>query len=482
MPLSNHTSSSGSAPLTAGRRKLVLWICCMSVLIVGIDQTIVNVALPSIQRGLHASLSSLQWTVAAYTLTVACLLMLSASWADRFGRRRVFQIGLALFATGSLLCSLAPDAGWLVLFRVMQAAGGSALNPVALAIISNTMADDAERARAFGLWGAIIGVGLAAGPVVGGVLVHTIGWRSIFWLNVPIGVIAIVLTQRFVPESRADRARRPDPPAQLLLFISIGTLTTAIIEGQVKGWGAPLIIVLFVIALTAAVALVLVERRRREPLLDSRFFRSAPFSGATLIAVASFGALAGFLFINTLYLQTARGEDALNAGLLTLPMAAMIVIFAQVSGRLVARYGARLPFMLAGPAMAVGTLLLITLHSHTSIVYLFVAYVLFGVGMGLVNAPISNTAVSGMPRAQAGVAAAVASTGRQVGATLGVAVAGSLVAGSTGATFADASHSAWIFLAGCGVFVLIAGLASTSRWAQRTATQAARLIVEADTP
>jgi MFS family permease len=360
----------------------------------------------------------------------------------------------------------------------MQAAGGSALNPVALSIISNTMADDGERARAFGLWGAIVGVGLAAGPVLGGVLVHAIGWRSIFWLTVPIGVIAILLTHRFVPESRAGRARRPDPLAQLLLFLTIGILTTAIIEGQDTGWGSPAIIALFAVALVGGVALAAVERHRSEPLLDPRFFRSAPFSGATLIAVASFGAVSGFLFINTLYLQTARGEDVLDAGLLTLPMALMIFIFAQTSGRLVARYGARLPFLLAGPAMAAGALMLVALHSHTSIAYLLISYVIFGVGMGLVNAPISNTAVSGMPRAQSGVAAAVASTGRLIGATLGVAIAGSLVAGSTAATFATASHAAWIFLGGLGVFVLIAGLASTSRWAQQTASQAASVISE----
>jgi MFS family permease len=346
----------------------------------------------------------------------------------------------------------------------MQAAGGSALNPVALSIISNTMADDGERARAFGLWGAIVGVGLAAGPVLGGVLVHAIGWRSIFWLTVPIGVIAILLT--------------PDPLAQLLLFLTIGILTTAIIEGQDTGWGSPAIIALFAVALVGGVALAAVERHRSEPLLDPRFFRSAPFSGATLIAVASFGAVSGFLFINTLYLQTARGEDVLDAGLLTLPMALMIFIFAQTSGRLVARYGARLPFLLAGPAMAAGALMLVALHSHTSIAYLLISYVIFGVGMGLVNAPISNTAVSGMPRAQSGVAAAVASTGRLIGATLGVAIAGSLVAGSTAATFATASHAAWIFLGGLGVFVLIAGLASTSRWAQQTASQAASVISE----
>jgi len=446
---------------------------------VGLDSTIVNVALPSIQRNLHASVSGLQWTIDAYTLVLASLLMLSGSTADRFGRRRVFQLGLGLFTIGSLLCSLAPGLEWLVVFRIVQAVGGSMLNPVALSIITNTITDRRERARALGIWGAVFGLSLALGPVLGGVLVSTIGWRAIFWINVPVGIAAIILTQCFVPESRAPLARRFDPAGQSLIIVMLATLTYALIEGPHRGWGSALIVSLFAVAVAAAAALVVVESRREQALLDVRFFRSAPFSGATVIAVAAFAAFGGFLFLNSLYLQDVRGFTALHAGLLTLPMAGMIALFAPVSGRLVASRGSRIPLVLAGLAIAVGAFLLVRLGPHTSVGYLVLSYVILGIGLGFVNAPISNTAVSGMPIEQAGVAASVASTSRQVGATLGVAITGSIVANATGAGFAVASHVAWAVLAGCGVAIFVLGFVSTGRWAAGTAERS-RLSLVAD--
>jgi MFS family permease len=196
------------------RRWLVLAICCLSLFIVGVDSTIVNVALPSIQRDLHAPVSGLQWTVDAYTVVLASFLILSGSTGDRVGRRRIFETGLVLFIVGSLLCSVAPGLGWLVGFRVLQATGGSMLNPVALSIISNTFTDPAERARAIGIWGSVFGISMALGPVLGGALIASVGWRAIFWVNVPVGLAAVVLTALFVPESRAPRARRVDPWAR----------------------------------------------------------------------------------------------------------------------------------------------------------------------------------------------------------------------------------------------------------------------------
>ena len=199
--------------LTRQRRVLVLAICCMSLLLVGLDNTIINVALPSIGRELSASTSGLQWTVDAYTLVLASLLMLSGSTADRLGRRRIFLLGLTLFGLGSLLCSVAPGLGWLVAFRMLQAVGGSMLNPVAMSIITNVFTDPRERAQAIGVWGGTVGISLALGPILGGLLVESIGWRSIFWINVPVALVAIVLTTRFVPESRAAHPRRVDPSA-----------------------------------------------------------------------------------------------------------------------------------------------------------------------------------------------------------------------------------------------------------------------------
>jgi EmrB/QacA subfamily drug resistance transporter len=462
---------SAAAIPNPARRWLVLGICCMSVFVVGIDVTIVNVALPSIRSDFHASVSGLQWTIDAYTLVIACLLMLSGSLADRFGRRLVFQTGLAAFSLGSLLCSVAPGLGWLVAFRGLQAVGGSMLNPVAMAIIVNTFTDRRERAKAVGVWGSVVGVSLAAGPVIGGVLVSAVSWRAVFWINIPIGVAVIIGTQKFVPESKAPRARRFDPAAQALMVVLLGSLTYAVIEGPDHGWESPTILGLFGLAVVAAVAFVLVELRSREPLIDVRFFRSPPFAGASFIALCAFGALGGFLFLNTLYLQDVRGYSALQAGLLTIPMAAMIAIFGSVSGRLVASRGARPPFLIAGPALAIGALMLARLTANTSLTYLLVAYVIFGIGCGFVNAPITNTAVSGMPIEQAGVAGAVASTSRQVGSSLGVAVTGSIIATSVGAGFVGASHAAWLVIAGLGAAVLLVGLTSTGQRARDAAAR-----------
>jgi EmrB/QacA subfamily drug resistance transporter len=469
------------ANLSRRRRALVLAICCMSLFIVGIDVTIVNVALPSIQRELHAPVSGLQWVVDAYTIVVASFLMLSGSTGDRIGRRRTFQTGLALFTLGSLACSLAPALGWLVAFRALQALGGSMLNPVAMSIITNTFTDPAERARAIGLWGAVFGISLALGPVVGGALVTSVGWRGIFWVNIPVGVAAIILTALFVPESRAPRARRLDPVAQILIVVLLASLTYGIIEGPNAGWASARILTCFGLAAAALISLIAYEPRRDEPLIDLRFFRSAPFSGATVIAICAFAALGGLLFLNTLYLQDVRGYSALRAGLYLLPIGAMTLLLAPVTGRIVAARGPRLPLIVAGIATTAGGIMLTRLSRDSSVGFLMACYVVLGIGCGTVNAPITNTAMSGMPRSQAGVAAGIASTSRQVGSTLGVAVLGSAVLsslhGSLRLGFVDASRVSWWIIAGCGVAILLVGLATSGRWAQSTAERtAARLM------
>jgi EmrB/QacA subfamily drug resistance transporter len=469
--------------LGSRRRMLVLAICCLSLFIVGLDATIVNVALPSIQHDLHASVSGLQWTVDAYTIVLASFLMLSGSTADRIGRRRTFQAGLALFTLGSLLCSLAPGLGWLVAFRMLQALGGSMLNPVAMSIITNTFTDPSERARAIGVWGSVFGMSMALGPIAGGALVSSVGWRGVFWVNIPVGLAAILLTALFVPESRAPRARRVDPAGQLLVIAALASLTYAIIEGPSSGWTSAKILGCFGLAAVALIGLAAYEPRRDEPLLDLRFFRSVPFSGATLIAVCAFAALGGFLFLNTLYLQEVRGYSALHAGLYTLPMAAMTVLLAPLSGRIVAARGPRLPIVVAGIATIASGIMLARLTADTSFGYLILSYVIFGIGSGLVNPPITNTAVSGMPRSQAGVAAGIASTSRQVGTALGVALAGSAALsalhGPFRLGFADASHVGWWIITGCGAAILLLGLVTSGRWARGTAERTAAHLMPA---
>jgi EmrB/QacA subfamily drug resistance transporter len=484
--LSAHERGSSVPDLTRRRRLLVLAICCSSLFIVGLDNTIVNLALPSIGRDFGSSLSGLQWVIDAYTLVLASLLMLGGSTGDRFGRRRTFQTGLTLFGLGSLLCSLAPGTGWLIVFRALQAIGGSMLNPVAMSIITNVFTARAERAKAIGVWGSVIGLSMALGPLVGGLLVDTVGWRSVFWLNVPVVVAVVALTARFVPESRAPRARRFDPPGQQLIVVLLGGLTFGIIEGPGRGWGSAVIVGSLVAAALALVGLLWVESRRTEPLLDPRFFGSVPFSAATLIAVAAFSAFAGFLFLNALYLQDVRGYSPLHAGLLTLPMAAMTALLPPISGRIVARRGTRLPLVIGGVGIAASGCLLLTLSASTPLVLVVAAYVVFGLGFGMINAPITNTAVSGMPVAQAGVAAGVASTSRQVGSALGVAVLGSLVTSQLGGSFGDfaaAARPAWAVVIGCGLVVLALGVVSTTDRAQATARRTAeRFMVAAPTP
>ena len=317
---------------------LILGICCMSLFIVGMDVTIVNVALPAIQYDLRATIAGLQWILDAYTLVIASLLMLAGSMSDRFGRRRVFQIGLGLFTVASLLCSLARSIGELIAFRAVQGLGASMLNPVALSIIANAFHEPKARGRAVGVWGAVGGMALALGPLIGGALTQAVGWRSVFWINLPIGCATIALAARYVPESKALRARAFDPAGQLLVFVGLASLTSAVIEGPRAGWTSWLILGLFASSAVALASFLFYEPRRKDPLLDLRFFHSVPFSGATILGLCAFACFAGFLFLNTLYLQQARGFSAFRTGLVTLPLAIMMIICAPFSGWLVGAY------------------------------------------------------------------------------------------------------------------------------------------------
>jgi EmrB/QacA subfamily drug resistance transporter len=461
----------GVSGLEQRRKQAILVICCMGLLIVGLDNTIVNLALPSIGRELQASVSNLQWVIDAYTVVLASLLLLAGSIGDRFGRKRVFQTGLILFGLGSLLCSVAPSAGLLIVFRMLQAVGGSMLNPSSVSIIANTFTERRERARAIGIWGSVAGLSWALGPVLGGVLVDSAGWRSVFWINVPIALAAVLLVARFVPESRAATPRRLEAIGQLLMIAMLATLTYAIIEAPVLGIRSAWIIGCVVAAVVSAVAFVRYELRTEQPLLDIRFFANAHFSGATLIAVGSYGAVAGFLFLNALYLQETRGFSPLYAGLLTLPAAIMVAALAPVSGRIGGNHP-RIPVTVGALAMAGGSLVLAQLTEHSPLWEVAGAYALFGLGFGLINPAITNAAVSGMPPSRAGVAAGVASAGRQVGATLGVAVLGSVVTarivGPVSTGFVSAAHLGWLIMAATGLTLFVIGLVTTGRWALRT--------------
>jgi drug resistance transporter, EmrB/QacA subfamily len=471
--------------MSPARQNMILATCCLSLLVVAMDATIVNVALPDMRHDLGASLRGLQWVIDAYTIVLASFLMLGGSTADRFGRRRVFQMGVALFTLGSLLCSLANSVQWLVAARVVQALGGSMMNPVAMSIIVHTFREPKARARAIGVWGAMAGASMALGPLAGGLLTETLGWHAIFWINVPIGLLALWLTARYIPESRAALARRPDPVGQALLLAGLAAFVYAVIESShaadVAGGAAVLAVLVFA-------GLVAYERSRDEPLLDLRFFRSLPFSAATVIAVCMFAALGGFLFLNSLYLQEVRGLSAFRAGLSILPAALAVMIVSPLSGRLVGSHGARPSLMLSGGMLALSALLLTQVQAHTPLIVLLPVYALFGIGFGMVNAPVTFAAVSGMPRAQAGLASAVASTSRQIGVSLGVALAGALAGGRVRigpgggwAGFPTATHPFWWILAGCGLLIVALGWLSTGARARASTERIAHLLSEPGT-
>ncbi|HEX5115531.1 MAG TPA: DHA2 family efflux MFS transporter permease subunit [Pseudonocardiaceae bacterium] len=445
------------------RRFLVLGICCASVIVVVMDISIVNVALPTIRRDLHASESGLQWTVDAYTLVLAGLLVLAGSTADRVGRRRVFQVGLAVFGLGSLLCGVAPGIGWLVAARVLQAVGGTMLNPVAMAIVATTFPEPAERARAIGVFGSMTGLSLALGPILGGVLVDGLGWHAIFWINVPIVAAAIVGTALFVPESRAARARRFDPVGQALMILVLGSVVYAIIESSSLGWTSPVIIGLLAVAALGVLGILRYEPRRADPLLELRLFRSVPFSSAILMALWALCGFGAFLFVTTQYLQDVRGLSALAAGLCLLPVGVLVVVLSPRTGRWVGARGPRLPLVVAGAALALGGAVSLGLGPTTPLPAVLGTFLLFGVFLGTVNPPITNSAVAGMPRSMAGLATSLASAGRQTGTSLGVAIAGAVVGSTGGTAYAAAEHGVWWLVIGLGAGILALGLISTSR-------------------
>ncbi|MDF2895070.1 MAG: drug resistance efflux protein [Rhodococcus erythropolis] len=446
--------------LDARRRWGILAICCTSLFVVGLDTTIVNVALPAIGEGFGVGTVGLEWIVNAYTLVLASLLISSGALADRFGRRRIFQIGLVVFGVASIVCALAPSVGVLIAARIAQGVGGSMLSPVALAIVVNVMTDPKERAKAIGVWAAVFGLSMAAGPIVGGVLIESFGWRSVFWINVPVIAVVLVLTAVFVPQSRAEQPRRLDFPGQVLLMVVVGGSVALLIEGPRIGWLASGAIAGYVAVAAALAAFVRVESRKSEPLMDPSLFRHRPFTAAVLGAIVVFVALNATLLLGTFYLQQAREMTPAAAGAMTLPMAVAATICAPLSGILVGRFGARLPLLIAGSFTALGGLCLVSLDNSTGTSTLLVAYLFLGIGFGFSNAPITNTAVNGLPRSQAGLVGGITSSARQFGAALGVALAGGMIAGSAQSDIAEASRAGWILVVACGLVVLVIALAS----------------------
>ena len=408
------------------RRWWTLGAMCFALFMIMLDNTVVNVALPSIQKDLGATLSGLEWTVNAYTLTFAVLLVTGGRLGDIFGRRRMFLLGVVVFAVSSAAIGLAPDEGWLVAGRAIQGVGAAFMMPATLSIITNAFPPE-ERGKAIGTWAGVSALALAIGPVVGGALAEYVSWRAIFFLNLPVAVGAVVVTLFATKESRDETTRhRVDIPGIAALSVALTALVLALVEGNAWGWGSPEIIALFALSAGSFVAFALLEPRVREPMVDFRFFRSKTFLGANVVAfIVTFSMLATFFFI-ALYMQNILGYSAVEAGVRFLPSTLMIVLIAPLAGRLTDRVGAR-PLMVAGLSLATLSLLLQTrIDVDTGYELLLPAFILLGIGMALVMSPMSTAAMNAVTPDKAGVASGILSMSRMVGGTFGVAAIGAL--------------------------------------------------------
>ncbi|MEU6586666.1 MFS transporter [Nocardia sp. NPDC046763] len=472
-----------AAPRTIGR-PVVLWICCTSMLLVGVDATAVNAALPAIGHEFGVEPTGMAWVIDAYTLVLATFMMTAASISDRVGRKRTFRIGIVVFTIASVLCAFAPGLGWLVAFRAFQAGGATMLNPVALAILVSTFPDRADRARAVGVWSGASGLSLALGPVIGGALAGSVsGWRWIFLINLPVGAAMYIATRYFIPESKAATPRAVDPVGQALLALLLATTTFGIIEGRELGWASPAIACTLATAVAALTGFLIYESRRAEPLIELRLFRSPPFAGAHLIAVAAFASMGSFLYLNSIYLEQVRGYRPLHAGLLTLPLAVAALVVGPVNGRVLARLGPRPSLLAGGSALTAGALLLTFDNAHPPIPLLLAAYAALGTGIAAVSAPITHIAAASLPAAQAGVVGGIAGVTRQAGQTVGVAIAATMLTGTAGQTGSrgDAVHGGWYLNVVYGTLVLAGAAISTRKlksdrgrgWRLRSGHQAA---------
>jgi EmrB/QacA subfamily drug resistance transporter len=408
------------------RRWWTLAAMCFALFMIMLDNTVVNVALPSIQDDLGASLSGLEWTVNAYTLTFAVLLVTGGRLGDIFGRRRMFLFGVVVFAVSSAAIALSPDQGWLVGGRAVQGIGAAFMMPATLSIITVTFPAE-ERGKAIGTWAGVSALALAIGPVVGGALAEYVSWRAIFFLNLPVAVGAVMVTLFATRESRDESTHHTiDWGGIGALTVGLTALVLALVEGNSWGWGSTEIVALLATVVAGVAAFALVEPRVREPMVDLPLFRSRTFLGANLVAfIVTFSMLAMFFFL-ALYMQNILGYSAVEAGVRFLPATLMIVLIAPVAGRLSDRIGPR-PLMVSGLALtAIALFLLTRIDVGTGYGLLLPAFIVMGAGVALVMSPMSTAAMNAVPPEKSGVGSGILSMSRMVGATFGVAAIGAL--------------------------------------------------------
>jgi MFS transporter, DHA2 family, methylenomycin A resistance protein len=440
-------------PRAAGGTTLILLTMSLGVLIAQIDTSVVNLAVKEIGASLNAGVTALQWVVDAYNLVYASLLLTAGTLADLYGRRRIFALGIALFTLGSLVCGLAPNATVLVAGRAVAGLGAALEVPTSLAILAVAYPGAKQRAQALGIWASCNGLAFIIGPTLGGVLVESVGWRSIFLLIIPLCVLALGLTATAVPESSDPKGRSLDVPGQALAVAALGALSLAVIEGPRWGWESFASVAAFAGSALAAVLFVLRQRGADGALVPLPMFRNRVFSASLGIAAAMTFGMYAMLFLTPLYLQASRGDGALLAGVELLPMSVTFVIVSQLSGKIANAYGPRLPMTLGMAMMGLGLFMLALIPLDNSLWLVEAALLVIGCGLGLNTAPVNGVAVANVAAARSGTASGLVNTARMVGATLGVAVLGAIFA-----TVAGGSPDAGHVIAGLPAAFIVGGI------------------------
>jgi EmrB/QacA subfamily drug resistance transporter len=424
---------------TSRQRWVILAILSLSLFLVVVDNTIVNVALPTVSRDLNAGTGDLQWIVDAYSLVFAGLLLASGSLGDRFGRKVVLQLGLVIFASCSVLAAFSSSTGQLIAARAAMGFGAALVFPATLAILTNVFTDPTERAKAIGIWSAVSGIAVALGPITGGFLLRHFWWGSVFLVNLPIVAVTIVSGYLLLPESRDPHAGRFDPLGFVLSIATIGLLVYTVIEAPRRGWLSPATLVGFGVAAALLLGFVAWEHRHPDPMLDVHLFMNPRFSAASASVSLAFFALFGFIFLVTQYFQFLRGYSALSAGVHTLPFAVAAGVMAPIGARFALRFGTRIAVAGGLAAMSVGLWWAATLNGSTA--YwgpVAASMILIGGGLTLTTAPATASILGALPPEKAGVGSAVNDTTRELGGTLGVAIVGSVFASLYGPRIVDA--------------------------------------------
>jgi EmrB/QacA subfamily drug resistance transporter len=428
-----------------------------------LDNNVINVAIPTIQRSLHLSVSGLEWIVSSYLLVLAGLLLAGGRMADLYGRRRVFLIGLTIFTLSSLTAGLAGSGEVLIAARAVQGLGAAMVMPATLAIISHTFTNPRERTAAIAIWSAIGALGLALGPVIGGVISQHIHWGWIFLINVPIGVVAFAISIPFIAESRSESPdRRLDIPGLVTSAVALTALTYALIEGHDRGWTSGQIIGAFALSAAAAAVFLAIERRVSQPMIRLEVFRARQFSGGTTMSMIwAFGVL-GIYFFTSLYLQGILGFSPTKAGLAFVPMAVFAMLASTIAPRVASAIGGHRAVSAGVLLMTVGLLLFARLGAGASFAALMPGFVLFGAGIGLMNVPLTSTVLNGLPPEHAGMASALMNNSREMAGLLGVTVIGAVLRAQQGVSLRGGASAPQAFLDGyhTGLWLTIGLLAA----------------------